>query len=85
VNGSKWVYIDGSVGFANEFHEAALQAGRESGMSDDDAQAISNLALVGGLDPHRDMAMGIIRSNRPQIYVSNVDRNWVFDTVRQAM
>ena len=85
MRGRYWALVEESVAFGQSHHAAAYEAATTAGLDESHATRISNLALVGGLEPHLHMALGIIRGGRPQILLSNTDRNFAYDLARQAM
>lgn len=82
VYGHQWAYVNNEVAFAETYANAAHRAALEAGIPAATAERIKNLVLVQAIPQDINVAVGIIRNGRPQIWQSNTDRAWVYQTVR---
>lgn len=81
--GYRWAYVLGEVAFAESYTAAAEKAAKQAGLSDVEAESVKHHVMVHNLPYDVDVAVGIIRNARPQIWQSNTDRAWVYQTVRE--
>ena len=82
--GDHWVYLNGHVGFGGSHQEIIPDLALRAGV--DEGDRLTNLVAAGFYpETQNDLALGVLRNNRPHIQISNVDRNAVVDKVREHM
>lgn len=83
VMGHQWAYVNGEVQFGETYAVAAHKAALKAGLGETVAQRVRNLVTVHALPNDLDVAIGIIRNGRPQIWQSTTDRTHVYVSVRE--
>ncbi|MBU6232344.1 hypothetical protein KGP36_06955 [Patescibacteria group bacterium] len=81
---TNWVYLNGKVGFGRWWWEIADSLADELGLDETEKKYIGNLISRNSLPQDIDVAVGLIKNGRPQIYASSIDRNVVWDSVMSA-
>lgn len=77
-----WVYVNGSISFAQTMYDAARQAALDSGLDEQAAERIENILTRKRLPEEVKIAVGILNQrDRPVFWASNTDRNAVYDAV----
>jgi len=84
-----WVYLNGRVGFGGPHWDLARDLALGQGFGEDEAEALGNSIARGHLPQHHDLAYGETTAFRgkkyPQVWLSTVDRNAVWDAVAEAL
>jgi hypothetical protein len=84
-----WAYLDGKVAFGGEPWALVEGLARSLGAPEDEATALGNSAARGLLPGDRDIALGTTIRRRgkdyPQVWITTLDRNAVWDAVTRAM
>jgi prophage maintenance system killer protein len=80
-----WVYLDGVVDGGGPHWDVAEELARKLNYPEDAAKQLGNLVARGMLPPDADVAIGTVVERRgkryPQVWLSTVDRNAVWDAV----
>ena len=79
-----WAYVNGVVKFGDNFSNLARQAAEEAGLDETGSSYVSNMVARQQLPEGHQAALGLMSSGRPQIWISNLDRNLVISTVVDA-
>jgi hypothetical protein len=80
-----WIYINGNVAFGGHWWDLAHNVAMESGISPDQVKYISNMIARNQLPEGYDVAIGEMNGNYPRIWVTNTDRNAVWDAVMREL
>jgi len=82
---SNWAYLNGHVRFGGPHWDLMEQLARDLGYGEEEARRLGNLLARGRMPDDRDAAFGatVVRRDKtyPQIWMSNADRNAVWDAV----
>lgn len=79
-----WVWLDGKVGWGGQHHQIARDLAQQLGYDQTQTHYISNLISRNALPENTAVAMGTLNGPYPQIYMSTVDRNAVWDDVNRS-
>ena len=80
-----WVYINGKVAFGNDHSDTARTLGTSLGLPPHTVTYISNLIARNTVPSDNQVAVGGMRGGYPQIWLSTVDRNAVWDAVMRVV
>jgi len=81
---TNWVYINGQVAFGNDHSDTARSLAHDIGLDATKASYVSNLVARNTIPNDMDVAVGTITNDIPQIWLSSVDRNAVWDAVMRV-
>mgnify|MGYP006921281714 CR=1 FL=1 len=85
-SGTQWVYVNGHVAFGTDYHHGiARQAAEMAGLDENQTKYVSNMLARAQMPEGIDVAVGQMNGAYPQILMSTVDRNAVWDAVTQAV
>ena len=79
-----WVYIDGQVAFGQDHSDVATTLGHTLGLDPTTVSYISNLIARNTVPSDKQVAVGTMNDEYPQVWLSTVDRNAVWDAVMRA-
>lgn len=83
-NSNNWLYLHGKVAFGDSFWTMANKLAEELGMTEEDTRFIENMVARNHLPESWDVAYGEITQGVPRIWASTIDRNHVWDVVKEA-
>lgn len=84
--GNNWLYLNGKVATGDNFWSMAQKLAEEAGMSDEEIRFVTNQVARNHLPPDWDLAYGEVdEKGMPRIWASTVDRNHVWDVVKEAI
>lgn len=81
ASNENWAYVNGVVKFGDNFSDLARQAALDAGLDETQSTYVSNMVARQQLPDGHQAALGTMASGRPQIWISNIDRNLVVSTV----
>lgn len=80
-DGNNWLYLNGKVAFGGHYWDLAHRLATELKLDPSQIAYISNSVARNSLPPEYDVAYGEMVQGRPQIWLSTIDRNHVWDEV----
>jgi ribosomal protein S18 acetylase RimI-like enzyme/RNA polymerase subunit RPABC4/transcription elongation factor Spt4 len=82
---NNWLYLQGKVAFGDHYWSMAEKLAEELGLTPEQSRFISNQIARNHLVPNWDIAYGEIEHGKPRIWASTIDRNHVWDVVKEAL
>jgi hypothetical protein len=80
-----WLYVNGQVAFGGHWWDLAHNLATESGLPETQVKYISNLIARNQMPEGYDIAVGEMNGQYPRIWMTNTDRNAVWDAVMRAV